>query len=215
MQYSCGYLYDILVLPPISKDARTTEQNHDNGSQLGGQSNPSHTSDSQLNNATDVPTTPNLSTPVFDISELFMSAIDQPGIDRTELSADMFWPMEGSTRGDLMNIDSTISSHNDKPSSSMMRAWGYPQVMAYVRSIPKSVTEERYELYLNCFHHRWPIIHIPSFEKEDNASALSASVEMIGAWLDGSHSSKSLALTLHGRLTNHIFQRMVFLHLPK
>jgi hypothetical protein len=78
-----------------------------------------------------------------------------------------------------------------------------------VRSLPDSVTNEYYELYVVHFHHRWPIIHIPKFEKGDDPYVLKASVQMIGAWLYGTGPSRSVALTLHDRLSSHLIQKFV------
>lgn len=76
------------------------------------------------------------------------------------------------------------------------------------RSIPDAVTKEYYELYLAHFHHRWPILHVPTFEKGEEPYVLKASVESIGAWLYDTPQSIGKGVTLHDRLANHIFQKL-------
>lgn len=65
------------------------------------------------------------------------------------------------------------------------------------------------KLYFKHFHHRWPIIHAPNFNEETDPFVVTASVSMIGAWLEGSEESRDLALTIHDRLTIHLLQKMV------
>ena len=139
--------------------------------------------------------------PVFDVPELFMSGFERRDFEIQEPPGDTAPQMVRPAKDDLFNLENTF------PRS--MGAWGHPPGNTPVRSIPKSITKESYELYLDHFHHRWPIIHIPSFEKGGDPYVLTASVEMIGAWLQGSCTSKMVALTLHDRLSNHVFQRMV------
>jgi hypothetical protein len=202
-----------LGVPPASKDAGTEERPSDNASRLTDQSNAFHTKDSQMDtdcyNQIAVPQTPRLSMSMFDMPDWFMSAFQQNGVERADFSGNTSRSMTGDTRELPLSFDNVSSLQNGKASPNNTRSWGYPPGTAYVRSIPKSVTKEHYELYLDYFHHRWPIIHVPSFEKGYDPYILSAAVDMIGSWLQGSCESKMVALTLHDRLTNHIFQRMV------
>ncbi len=71
------------------------------------------------------------------------------------------------------------------------------------------VREDYFELYRMHFHHRWPIIHLPSFNQGDDPYVLTACVDMIGAWLQGGCQARLVALTLHDRLMKHIVQRLV------
>lgn len=65
------------------------------------------------------------------------------------------------------------------------------------------------KLYFKHFHHRWPILHAPTFDEDSDPFVITASVSMIGAWLEGSKESKDLALTIHDRLMNHALQKLV------
>lgn len=201
-----------LGIPSLLKDAQTVEQQLDGASRLMDQNNPRNITNVQTRvlgyDDSLVPPTPRLPMSVFDVPDLFMSAFEQRNFQTQESPGDTARQMAGTAREDLPNIES-VSSLNEKTFPRSIGAWGYPPGDTPVRSIPKSVTKEHYELYLNQFHHRWPIIHIPSFEKGDDPYVLTASVEMIGAWLQGSCPSKMAALTLHDRLTYHIFQQMV------
>lgn len=189
---------------------------HDNAVHVTDQNDPSQTKPSQLDTGGYDPLathTPRLSMSVFDMPDWFLSAFQQTGGENTGLSGAMSRSMAGTGEDQSLSFNNFSSLQIDRASPNDIRAFGYPPGNAYVRGIPKSVTEEHYELYLDHFHHRWPIIHVPSFEKGDDPYVLSASVEMIGAWLHGSCESKMVALTLHDRLTNHIFQRMVCTHI--
>jgi hypothetical protein len=54
-----------------------------------------------------------------------------------------------------------------------------------IESPPPDPTSARYlEAYFNHFHHRWNLIHRPSFEQEEDTLVMS-SAKMIGAWLVG------------------------------
>jgi len=64
------------------------------------------------------------------------------------------------------------------------------------------------ELYFSHFHHRWPIIHSPTWQA-DAPNIMASSVYMIGAWLEGTRGSKEFAISKHGRLMGHISRRLV------
>lgn len=201
-----------LAIPTVSKDRQIIEQHFDGQSSLRDQTNSRSTTNGQMRaagyDASLISHTPNLRVSGFDVPELFKSAFERRDFEMQRPSGDAIGQMTNAAKDDLLSFED-ISSFNEKTFPRSMGAWGYPPGNTPVRSIPKSVTKERYELYLDHFHHRWPIIHIPSFEKGDDPYVLTASVEMIGAWLHGSCESNMVALTLHDRLTNHIFQRMV------
>jgi hypothetical protein len=201
-----------LVIPLVSKDRQTIGQNFDESSNLRDQNNSHNTENGQTTargyNAPLTSHTPSLHMSGFDVPEWFISAFERRDFEMHKPSGDLTLKTTSPAKDGLPDIEN-ISSFNEKNFPRSMGHWGYPPGNTPVRSIPKSITKERYELYLDNFHHRWPIIHIPSFEKGDDPYVLTASVEMIGAWLHGSCESKMVALTLHDRLTNHIFQRMV------
>lgn len=64
------------------------------------------------------------------------------------------------------------------------------------------------EAYFSSFHHRWPILHRPTFEGDESTLVVS-SVKMIGAWLVGSQESKSFAVTWHDALMEQLVPRLV------
>lgn len=59
------------------------------------------------------------------------------------------------------------------------------------------------------FHHRWSLIHRPSFEETNNETPLIAAMKMIGAWLMGTIESKKYAIAVHERLINNLVPRLV------
>jgi hypothetical protein len=75
--------------------------------------------------------------------------------------------------------------------------------------IPKSFSSLHLKLYFTHFHHHWPILHASMFDENDDPYVLTASVSMIGAWLEGTTESRKVATTLHDRLMNHVLQRLV------
>jgi hypothetical protein len=201
-----------LVTLLVSKDRETMDQNFDGSSNLRDQNSSHNTKNGQTTaggyNAPLSSHTSSLHMSGFDVPEWFISAFERRDFEMHRPSGDVTLQTTSPVKDGLLDVEN-ISSFNGKNLPQSMGSLGYPSGKTPVRSIPKSVTKERYELYLDNFHHRWPIIHIPSFEKEDSPYVLTASIEMIGAWLHGSCESKMEALTLHDRLTNHIFQRMV------
>jgi hypothetical protein len=202
----------LLVIALVSRDRQIIDQNFDESSNLRDQNSSHNIKNGQTTaggyNTSLTSHTPNSHISVFDMPEWFVSAFERRDFEMHKPSGDLTLQTTSPAKDGLLDIEN-ISSFNEKNFPPSMGHWGYPPGNTPVRSIPKSVTKERYELYLDNFHHRWPIIHIPSFEKGDDPYVLTASVEMIGAWLHGSSESKIVALTLHDRLTNHIFQRMV------
>jgi len=204
-------LIDFFSSSCVNKDAQADEQHHGGASRFIDQNNSRNITNSQTRamgyDASLVPPTPSLPVPVLDVPELFMSGFEQRDFEMQESSGDTTPQMVRPAKDGLINLENTSSFSDTFPRS--MAAWRYKLGNTPVRPIPTSVTKEHYELYVDHFHYRWPIIHVPSFDKGDDPYVLSASVEMIGAWLQGSGSSKMVALTLHDRLTNHIFQRMV------
>ena len=196
----------------MMKDAQCVEQHRESASRLIDQNNTRNTTENRARamsyDASIIPPSPRLPMSVFDVPELFLSTFERRDFEMQESPGDTSRQMAGSGKEDIPNLGN-VSTFSENIFPRSMGAWGYPPGNTPIRSIPNSVTKEHYELYLDNFHHRWPIIHIPSFEKGDDPYMLTASVEMIGAWLQGSCPSKAVALTLHDRLANHIFQRMV------
>lgn len=193
------------------ENTQDVEQHHDGSSRLIDQNNPDNATSGQARGMgydnSLAPRTSSLPMSVFDLPD-FMSTFERRDFEMQEPPGDNTRQMIGPMTEGQPSLEN-ISSFSENTFPRNMGAWGYPLRNTPVRSIPKSVTKEHYELYLDLFHHRWPIIHIPSFEKGDEPYVLTASVEMIGAWLQGTCPSKLVALTLHDRLINHIFQRMV------
>ena len=65
-----------------------------------------------------------------------------------------------------------------------------------------------YELYFLHFHHRWTIFH-PSTYDPCNPNMLTASIVVIGAWLEGSCEAKEYAIKAHITLMDEIFIKLV------
>ncbi|KAL2062760.1 hypothetical protein VTL71DRAFT_5832 [Oculimacula yallundae] len=60
---------------------------------------------------------------------------------------------------------------------------------------PIDPTSTKYlDTYFKYFHHRWPIIHRPSFEGEGKNTIVMSSIKMVGAWLEGSSDSRRFAI---------------------
>lgn len=76
-------------------------------------------------------------------------------------------------------------------------------------SLPESKIAKYSELYFTHFHHRWPVIHAPIFDAETAAPALLSCVTMIGACIHGTSDSKEFAMSLHARVNDYIFARLV------
>lgn len=66
------------------------------------------------------------------------------------------------------------------------------------------------ELYFKYFHHRWPIIHAPTYES-DGTTILTSSMWMMGAWLYGSAESQEIAVVKHKDIMSQISSRLVCL----
>ncbi len=75
--------------------------------------------------------------------------------------------------------------------------------------VPQDTTSAQYlEIYFTYFHHRWTIVHRPSFEADNENTLVVSSAKMIGAWLLGSSESKSFAITWHDALVEQLLPRL-------
>lgn len=75
--------------------------------------------------------------------------------------------------------------------------------------LPELETRKYLGLYFTHFHHRWPILHAPTFEAETAHPVLLSCVAMIGTCIHGTSDSKELAMSLHTRVVDWIFSRLV------
>ncbi|KAJ8069298.1 hypothetical protein OCU04_002958 [Sclerotinia nivalis] len=79
----------------------------------------------------------------------------------------------------------------------------------YLCSLTKETVERYRTLYFAHFHDRWPIIHSPSYEgNEEVPKLLLPSILMIGGWIDGTPSSRYWALKVHHNLVKRILPRL-------
>lgn len=65
------------------------------------------------------------------------------------------------------------------------------------------------ELYFRQFHHRWPVIHAPTFDEKSDPPILKSSIQMIGCWLENGPTSRNQAFYIHSRLMEIIMPRLV------
>jgi hypothetical protein len=76
--------------------------------------------------------------------------------------------------------------------------------------LPEAATQKYLNLYFTYFHHRWPIIHSPSFDETSHPSVVVSSMRMIGAWISGTQDSRWLATAMHERLMAHVIPQLVY-----
>lgn len=62
--------------------------------------------------------------------------------------------------------------------------------------------------YYDSFHHRWSMIHRPSFDEAKNETPLIAAMKMMGAWLLGTQEDKEYAISVHERLVANLMLRL-------
>jgi hypothetical protein len=74
---------------------------------------------------------------------------------------------------------------------------------------PDSPARRYLDSFFDNFHHRWGLIHRPSFEENRNETPLIAAMRMIGAWLYGTQESRDYALAVHERLLENNITRLV------
>lgn len=76
-------------------------------------------------------------------------------------------------------------------------------------ALAKSETSKFMKLYFSHFHHRWPVLHAPTFEEETAPPVLLSCVAMIGAFIHATNESMELAIDLQNRVFDHIIPRLV------
>ncbi|KAM0145647.1 hypothetical protein ACHAPG_011527 [Botrytis cinerea] len=65
------------------------------------------------------------------------------------------------------------------------------------------------KIYFDHFHHRWPIMHLPSHEEEVNEADLcEQSMSMIGAWFLGTNRAVQFAIDTHIILVDRIISQL-------
>ena len=99
----------------------------------------------------------------------------------------------GDTPRDIPSVDLSL---NMGPLESLKPLWNNHSIVAA-------------NLYSTQFHHRWTILHAPSFDEEDEPVVLTSSLKMIVSWLEASHESREIALAIHDRLMDHLFSLLV------
>lgn len=65
------------------------------------------------------------------------------------------------------------------------------------------------DAYMESFHNHWAIIHGPTFNLDRDPLAISASVIMIGCWLQYPKVADELVLAVHERLVDKLFGELV------
>ncbi|TGO66234.1 hypothetical protein BOTNAR_0065g00200 [Botryotinia narcissicola] len=81
--------------------------------------------------------------------------------------------------------------------------------LEYLCSLAEETVERYRHLYFADFHDRWPIIHSPTYEDdEETPKLLLPSILMIGGWIDGTPSSRDWALKVHHNLVEHVIPRL-------
>jgi hypothetical protein len=81
---------------------------------------------------------------------------------------------------------------------------------AHTRPMAPDHLEESYiDLYFKYFHHRWPIVHRPSFAGSELGLFLKCAMKMIGAWHCGTGESMMYSLAMHGYLMVHLPSMLV------
>ncbi|KAF7909500.1 uncharacterized protein EAF01_003218 [Botrytis porri] len=81
--------------------------------------------------------------------------------------------------------------------------------LEYLCSLAKETVERYCSLYFANFHDRWPIVHSPTYEDDEEApEILLPSMLMIGGWIDGTPSSRDWALKVHHHVVEHVIPRL-------
>lgn len=86
---------------------------------------------------------------------------------------------------------------------------GFAPTFSDFYPIPKDAGQKYLNLFYGYFHHRWPLIHIPSLEQSTNLPLLLSCMKMIGAWLSGTQDAKWLALAIHERIASYLISHLV------
>lgn len=70
-------------------------------------------------------------------------------------------------------------------------------------------SSECIKAYMRHFHDRWPILHIPSFEREVVSIGLRSTVIMIGSWVQNEAAGNSLVFEIHSNLVKTLLADLV------
>lgn len=78
--------------------------------------------------------------------------------------------------------------------------------------LPPEVEEwssECLKAYMRHFHDRWPILHIPTFEREVISIGLRSTAIMIGSWVQNETTDNSLVFEIHSILVKNLLAELV------
>jgi hypothetical protein len=125
----------------------------------------------------------------------------QTGTESNKIFADLDEVLElENLRSKDMKIEAT-APEGHQATESARQQW---RALDTIQPVSNSCTQ----LYFTHFHPRWPILHAPTFDEQHYPFVITASVAMIGSWIEGSEESRELALTIHDRLVNHLFLKL-------
>jgi hypothetical protein len=71
-------------------------------------------------------------------------------------------------------------------------------------SVSDEAKKEYIDSYFQHFHHRWPIIHRPSYKMSDHSLPLQCAVTMIGAWNSQGGGAKMYSIVMQDYLMARI-----------
>lgn len=70
-------------------------------------------------------------------------------------------------------------------------------------------SSECIKAYMRHFHDRWPILHIPTFEREVISIGLRSTVIMIGSWVQNETAGNSIVFEIHSNLVKTLLADLV------
>ncbi|OOQ89763.1 hypothetical protein PEBR_07250 [Penicillium brasilianum] len=100
----------------------------------------------------------------------------------------------------VMNDDTISRSLPSWASQQLEKYYDTPGISFNEISLNAIYKDRFIDLYFARFHDQWPILHRATFLPDEVPDELTYSIVMIGAWVDGSESSRNLSLKLHDQL---------------
>lgn len=75
--------------------------------------------------------------------------------------------------------------------------------------VSKDLSTKYLRLYFTQFHFRWQFVHQPTYDEYESPYGMISSLIMIGAWMQGTDTSRQFAKLIHDRLMNELFPLLV------
>jgi hypothetical protein len=178
---------------------------------------PNNTSNLQRRSVSSIPSvskshSPDTPTPSIPTSD--PDSTPNPGTSQlTPLSATNYTDVVGPAAQGAQHMDPSVATAGLKLILNVISNPLSSETLSRNRlQLPEEVekwSSECLRAYITHFHDRWPILHIPTFEREVISIGLRSTAIMIGSWIRNETADNSLVFEIHSILVKNLLADLV------